>query len=206
MPIQLPKTLKEELADQESDQLAKLKAGDQHALRWFFELYYTACCRVAYGVIGDEDQAQDVAQEVFIEIWRKREALQIDRSFGPYLRTATRNRALNRLRGQKTMSTETEGLVLTAPRQAPTGEQKLNAEDLQSALEEALELLPERCRLVFTLSRYDQLSYKEIAAAMEISIKTVENQMGKALKLLRNELSSFLSASLLIPSLLSLFQ
>ena len=138
-------------------------------------------------------QAEDLVQEVFARFWHRRDRLQVHTSLGAYLHRMTVNEAISYLRKQKKWQTEEldpareSGSVV-----APSGEEQLAASDLQQQIDRALQRLPLRCRTVFLLSRKDRLSYKEIAEQLEISVKTVENQMGKALRIMREELNEYL--------------
>lgn len=138
-------------------------------------------------------QAEDLVQEVFVRFWQRRDRLQVHTSLGAYLHRMTVNEAISYLRRQKKWQTE----ELDSAREvgtpiAPSAEQQLAAADLQRQIDRALGRLPLRCRTVFLLSRKDRLSYKEIAEQLEISVKTVENQMGKALRIMREELKEYL--------------
>jgi len=126
-----------------------------------------------------------------LELWRRREQLADAESPRAYLLRTTRNRALNHLRHQRV---EQRGAAFAAgPAEAePLGASRVVADELGMALAEAVAALPARCREVFELSRVQGLSYAEIAHTLAISTKTVENQMGKALRSLRGRLAAWL--------------
>jgi RNA polymerase sigma-70 factor (ECF subfamily) len=130
-------------------------------------------------------------QEVFVELWRKRESLDIHTSLRAYLRRAAINRALNYLKANQKLDFDAaEQLVYLAD----TSEQDIAAQDRQQSREQALhaaiETLPEKCRAVFSLSRFEQLSHREIAERLGISVKTIENQITKAMKVMREALKN----------------
>lgn len=169
--------------------LAALSRGDESALRQIFDRYYSLLLGNVYRIIPDEDSCQDLVQEVFVELWRKRAELDIHTSLQAYLRRAAVNRALNFLKTQRRVQ-------LQEPDQwgaeADTSETDIGRlekqESLEAALHRAIGLLPEKCRMVFSLSRFEQMSHREIATQLGISVKTIENQITKAMKLLREVL------------------
>jgi len=167
--------------------LQHLKAGDEKAIDWLFREYYASMCRSAYRILPDEHLIEDLVQDVFYEIWKKRKTLKINTSIAAYLRTATRNKTLNYIRDQKIDFRNAPPKEELKSKSTPTV-QKLMAKDLQQEIDAAIDSLPERCRLIFVLSRFEEMSYQEIADQLEISIKTVEHQIGKALRSLREAL------------------
>lgn len=177
----------------DSDQLffELLTRNEEQAFEWLFRTYFKDLCFVVYRVLPDQHVAQDLTQDVFFDLWRKRGQLQITASLGAYLRRAAINRTLNYIRDNR-----------LAPSEEPAADLELNVSDvtqelagidLQEQIDRAIDQLPEKCRMVFVLSRYDELSYKEIADQLGIAEKTVENQVVKALKRLRIALKDYLS-------------
>ena len=162
-----------------------LKSKPDVALRSLYSSYYRYVCSVVYKMTGDSAVAEDISQEVFLEVWKRRETLEIKTTLKGYLRKIAVNKTLNQIRSKK-MNFEEEDTILQVPSTENSTQKILEAEDLQNAINKAVESLPERCRLVFGLSRYEEKTYKEIADLLTISIKTVENQMSKALKIVRN--------------------
>ena len=187
------------MVEREREWLRKLAAGDQAGLDALFRHYYAELCRSAYRILLDAAAAEDVVQEVFVTLWRKRGRLAKIEQPGPYLRRAVRNRSLNYRRDnhQQTVDLDDAPEPMTPP--DITG-RPLDQAELDRLVEQAIATLPERSRLVFVLSRYEALSQKEIAAQMGISVKTVENQMTRALRLLREYLAPYLGAVLLLLS------
>ncbi len=166
--------------------LTALSQGDEAALRQIFDRYYGALLGQVYRIIPDEDSCQDLVQEVFVELWRKRADLDIHTSLQAYLRRAAVNRALNHLKTQrKVQLQESEQWAATADTSVADIHQLEKQESLEAALHRAIELLPEKCRLVFSLSRFEHMSHREIAEKLDISVKTIENQITKAMKILR---------------------
>ena len=165
--------------------LLQLKSSEVSAMDFLFKTHYEELCRTAFRILADRAAAEDIVQEVFLEIWRSRARLQLTGSFGAYLRRATVNRSLNYLRDRRMIVTDTDesDADLSAAVESPVFD--IETLELQEAIERAIDALPIRCRQVFILNRFEELSAREIAEILGISIKTVENQMTKALKVLR---------------------
>lgn len=150
-----------------------------------FDTYYNEVCQHIYRMHPDPQAAEDIAQEIFMELWRKRASLRIDTSPGAYLRRMAVTRTLNYLRDNKHLRHEADDALSSVSAGSTSALDRLEERDLDEWLTQSMNELPERCRQVFVLSRFEQMSYREIAQAMDISPKTVENQMTKALKHLR---------------------
>lgn len=139
---------------------------------------------------------EDLAQEVFVRFWEKRHSLQITSSLPGYLRRMAINEALGYLRRNKLFTEELDPKTNTEL--SPDVEGQLLHSELEQQIRDAIDQLPPRCRTVFQLSRFEELTYQEIADQLDISIKTVENQMGKALKVLREQLHQYLKVIVLL--------
>jgi RNA polymerase sigma-70 factor, ECF subfamily len=175
----------------ETELLERLRAGHEPAYDTIFRTYYPQLVGLADAMLGDRAEAEESAQEVMLELWRRRAKLVIDTSLRAYLFRATRNRALNRIRHERVIR---EGAVHapSEPAIAARADDNLVQAEIDAALHRAVAELPPRCREVFELSRVHGLRYGEIARVMEISVKTVEAQMGKALKTIRKQLAAWL--------------
>ena len=169
----------------EENILALLNDKPEEAISLMYDKYFQFLAKVAFRILRDEAKTQDIVQNVFIDIWKKREGLEVKSSFRQYLRKAAVNKSLNILRSDK--KERDEHYVIEDIQVAELGDQSsiLETEELKQKINEAIESLPERCRLIFSLSRFESMTYKEIAEKLEISVKTVENQMTKALKIMR---------------------
>jgi RNA polymerase sigma-70 factor, ECF subfamily len=171
--------------------LQKIRAGDEGAYDSVFRAWYPALVRVAASLVKDTDVAEEVAQDVMHELWRRRMVLDEDVSLRAYLLRSVRNRALNRLRHLR-VRRESEADVEALYHAPLASDQPIVAKELAQAVQIAFTELPPRCREIFELSRLHGLKYAEIAAALDISQKTVEAQMGKALRIMRERLAAWL--------------
>lgn len=164
--------------------IALLQSNSDLAIDWIFRRYYPMCRSAALRILKDEHLAEDITQDVFMELWKKREERQINIALKAYLRRSVTNRCLNYIRDQK-MAFDDEDKLPEWPSTNSDALSNLEAGELELRLKKAIDELPERCRIVFTLSRYEDMKYKEIAEKLNISVKTVENQMSKALRVIR---------------------
>ena len=174
----------------EQDLIHLIKKQDKTAFRALFDRYYPSLLGTGINLLKDKEVAKDVVQDVFLQIWKNREKLQINTSLEAYLKRAVINRSLNKIRSRKG-NTGTEELKYEQVNE-PSAQEELEGGDVKKALDRGLRKLPERCRLIFTLKRIEGMSQKEIASQLDISTKTIENQMTKALKVLKEELRPFL--------------
>lgn len=155
-----------------------VREDDQLAFKLLFETYFTPLCRFMHRYIYDESIVEEHAMDIFTYIWENRKKLQIHTSFKAFLFKIARNKCLNTLRQKRhTISIENAELEL-----GYINETSLEAEELDILIQEAVMNLPNKCRGVFHLSRSENLTNKEIATQLNISVKTVEGQMTKALK------------------------
>jgi RNA polymerase sigma-70 factor (ECF subfamily) len=169
-----------------------LKTGDQTAFEMLFRTYYQSLCNYAYTFIQDRDDAEEVVQSTFLSVWEKREALEIHTAVKPYLYAMVRNACLNLLKHEKIKQRHVAGELAVAERSVESVTRTVMASELEVRICKAMEQLPEQCRLIFKLSRFEELKYAEIADQLGLSIKTVENQMGKALRIMREQLKDYL--------------
>lgn len=185
--------------DQADDQALyiRLKEGDEHAFKALFQKYYSAMCQFAYQFLKDSDMAEETVQELFVRLWEKRATLNIELSVNHYLFRSIRNQCLNQLQHQKIKQQYASRMLENAEQE--TDWQPFYLEmDLMERIEKSIDSMPPKRQEIFRLSREQGLKYKEIADKLNISIKTVEAQMGLALKYLRDDLKDF------NPSLISL--
>jgi len=184
-------------AEDPKDILALLRSDDPATVKKLFYQYYPFLCQNIYRIVKDKATAEDLAQDTFFKFWDKRHSLDIQTSLKAYLRRMAINEGLYYLRKNKKFQKE-EVSVLEFVATTNNVEDQVLYQELSDKVATAIDVLPPRCRAVFKLSRYEELSYKEIAARLDISVKTVENQMGKALKVLRASLKQYLHLFLLV--------
>jgi RNA polymerase sigma-70 factor (ECF subfamily) len=162
---------------------------DQHSFEELFREYFPVLMAFSRKILVDEDDAREVVHKVFIALWEKREEIDLSVSLKSYLFTSVHNRSLNVIRDRKKFSSEEIPEV--------AGEWDVSAQiesmELEEKIRATIKSLPEKCREIFELNRFDGLKYSEIAAQLGISVKTVENQMSKALKILREKLAIYLT-------------
>ena len=172
--------------------LRRLRAGDERALEIVFRAHYSGMASFVQRFVRSPDVAEELVQDLFLKLWTKREQLSEIETFRTYLYRAARNQALNWLRRQKLErrwqdehAGEEEAIT------TETADEDASEHEGAAAVRSAIDRLPPRCREVFLLSRDGGLTYAEIARTLDISVKTVETQMGRALKSLRVALQRY---------------
>lgn len=184
----------------EQELVQALQNGDERAVEALFKSLYQRLCNYANTILNDIYESEEVVQQVFVQLWEKRETMEITTSVQSYLFRAVRNTSLNKIKHAKVRQIYAEEVTAMAQQSEPATVTTFHNE-LQNQIHVAIESLPEQCRLVFKLSRFEELKYAEIAEQLGISIKTVENHMGKALKIMREQLKDYLTVWLLFISL-----
>lgn len=153
-----------------------------------FLKYYNPLCNFCQRYIQDSDEVQDVVQDVFEKLWTKREAITFDKPIQYYLFTSVKNRAIEKIRKKKRGAEIIDNLDV--PTQTEVIEEDTDQFVRKEMLYNAIRELPPKCQEVFKMSKIDGLTYNEIAAEMDISVKTVENQMRRAFQILRKLLNN----------------
>ena len=163
-----------------------MKIETQKDLRNFFNSNYRNAVISAHRILNDKSEAEDAVQDTLIKLWENRTQLKED-TIGAYFATMVRNRCIDILRKKKPIIIEIDD------GQLPTEDHsQMEHEELKAKINATIDSLPDRCREVFVLSRFEKLSHKEISESMGISTKTVENQITKALKVISSTLISIL--------------
>lgn len=171
---------------------------DETSFETLFRENFEVLNNIAYTVVKDKDVSKDIVQQVFYKLWKNRSSVDIRTSMRSYLHRAVINTSLNHLeKNKRLVKVEDDQLAKSTIATGVDAIGQLSYNELQGKLKVAVDALPPRCRLVFSLSRFEGLSNQEIADRMETSIKTVENQMGKALKSLREQLRPLLEHSMI---------
>jgi len=181
----------------EQELIRRLKENDESAMKEIFDRWHQPLCVTAFTVVKDKDAAKDVVQETLIRFWRNREQIEISISLGAYLKRAVVNTALNFLvAAQRIKKHDIDKASLISG--APSAVAEISFEELNRKATEAIGDLPARTRTVFTLIRSNEMTYKEAAATLNISVKAVEKEMMRALKLLREALKHYLNTSVVL--------
>ena len=175
--------------------LVYLQRDDDSALDLIFQKYYPYLYRIAHQILSDSSMAKDMVQEVLFRLWQNRATIHVNTSLKGYLQRSIINQCISFKRKQGKFSLTENHLPYVT--QAIGMQETLEAESLETRIRIAIDQLPEQCAIIFRLSRFEEMSYQEIARQLGISPKTVENQIGKALKILRENLKPYLGIVLL---------
>jgi RNA polymerase sigma-70 factor, ECF subfamily len=157
-----------------------------------FKTNYKPLYAYAFTMVKSELLAEEIVQQVFFKLWEKKEQLSISSSLKAYLYKAVHNDSLNALKHRKVKLTYSKETTYQMRNQVEDHSSPIIAKELTEKIRVALNELPEQCRTIFQMSRFGALKYQEIADQLGLSVKTIENQMGKALKVLRFKLAEYL--------------
>lgn len=182
----------------EQEIVGAIRQGNERIFEVIFRKYYQSLCNYANSMLKELDEAEEIVQNLFSGIWEKRTDLEINVSLKSYLYRAVHNHCLNRIKHLKIRSEYEQYANNYFESSYESVSQTVMKNELELKIEEAIEKLPEQCRVIFRLSRFEELKYHEIAEQLGISPKTVENQVGKALKILRVELAEYLPLIILL--------
>ena len=169
-----------------------LKQGNKPAFDTLFRKYYVRLCRFAYTLLHSQVSAEETVQDVFVRLWEQRQQISINTSILAYLYASVKNQSMNELKKDKIRRHHENEFLLYASYTEDSAINDQAEEKLKRAIENACQLLPPKCREIFELSRKEGLTYEEIADYLDISKKTVENQMAIAFQKLRQQLEPYL--------------
>lgn len=169
----------------------KTQSGDKVSFKVLFDKYYSQLTQTAYLFVKDSDIAEEIVQEFFIKLWIKKNEININSSVKSYLFQSIRFRSINYIRDHKRIASENFELELIND-SIENQFEDFDYDIIKNKLVAAIDSLPEKCKIIFLLSREESLTYKQIAEKLDISQKTVENQIGIALKKLREKLQPLL--------------
>jgi RNA polymerase sigma-70 factor, ECF subfamily len=181
--------------------MRSLPKSNEREFEQLFKEHFKSLYAYAYTIVKDEVASEEIVQNVFYKIWEKNKQPEIQTSVKAYLYKSVYHDSLNYLKHLKVRAQYKSRVMHEHKEEGAPASGKLLLKELEEKLRDAMNSLPEQCRTIFQMSRFDGLKYHEIADQLGISPKTVENQMGKALKLLRVKLIDFLP--LIIFSLLN---
>lgn len=166
---------------------------DEKAFQQVFELYVDGLLRFSISILKNKGLAEEAVSDVFFNVWVHRSKLSQIENFKAYLFASVRNTALNYLekeRRSKVMQLEDLSVSILIDEICP--ESELISKELKEAINQAINHLPERCKLIFVLAKIEQLKYKEIARILDISVKTIDNQLTIAIKKIGEEIQHYL--------------
>lgn len=163
-----------------------------------FRSEFKGLCYVAIRYVKDLDISKEIVQDAFMSLWEKRDTIDTTKSVKSYLSTSIRNKCLNWLRDNKKFSNDLLGIEEILKDTVYEQHDRLVFSEINNSIEEAMTELPEKCREIFILSRFNNLKYHEIATRLDISIKTVETQISKALQHMRFRLKEYLTILILL--------
>ncbi len=177
------------LPDEES-WMEKVKEGNTKAFEALFHKYYGNLCLYATKILDNDQAAEEVVQDFFVKFWEKKEQISIGTSIKNYLFKSVKNQCLNYIK-HNAIKENYIAIKKSGIQQNPDFEEHFIEIGLEETIEESINSLPEKRREIFLLSREEGLKYREIAKKLNISIKTVETQMGLAIKHLREKLKNY---------------
>ncbi|MGN6438977.1 MAG: RNA polymerase sigma-70 factor [Agriterribacter sp.] len=163
-----------------------------------FTSFYGGLHGYACTLIRNEAAAEGIVQQVFLKLWEKRNSLSIDISVKAYLYKSVYNHCLNYIKHRQIQSVHEKYMAKQPVSLAEASESKVLGKELREHIRAAIEDLPEQCGIIFKMSRFEELKYQEIASKLGLSIKTVEAQMGKALRLMRLRLAEYLPITIVL--------
>jgi RNA polymerase sigma-70 factor (ECF subfamily) len=172
--------------------VAQLAKRNEAAFEQVFKTHFKNLHAYACSILKDDMAAEEAVQNVFFKLWDRSENLTIGGSLAAYLYRAVNNESLNYLKHQKVKEAHALHVAYISPAHRDTPSKTLQAKELEGRLHKALNELPEQCRTIFQMSRFEELRYREIAERMGLSVKTVEAQMSKALRVLREKLADLM--------------
>jgi RNA polymerase sigma-70 factor (ECF subfamily) len=189
----------------ENELFRKTKKGDVYAFEKLFKAFYRNLCFFAENYVKEKTMAEEIVGSFFINIWEKRSIIEIKGSVKSYFYSSVHNRCIKYLEHLKVMKKYEEYAIsrlrskeLLVPSSNAYPLANLISQEIVEDIEKSINELPEKCREIFCLSRFEDMSYEDIAAKLDVSINTVRTQMARALQKLRENLKNYLPLFVLI--------
>jgi RNA polymerase sigma-70 factor, ECF subfamily len=178
----------------EKQLIKKIRHGSEEAYDILFDTYYQGLVFYALRYVDKTEIAEEIVQDLFVYVWEKKEELRIHTSLKSYLYMSVRNDCYDHLKHLQVEKRYEARIIREQSSNEMTSDsdESLMESELKTHVEKAIETLPPKCRQIFELSRFEELKYKEIAKKLDLSVKTIEVQIGKALKILREQLKDYL--------------
>jgi len=168
--------------------IRRIRQGDTGQFESLFRSSYVSMVRYAKSIIKDQDTAEEIVQDLFFRLWQDKEKIKIESSLNGYLFRAVHNRCLHWIDHNRVVEKYMKDVLSGEPESVETPADALNVKELQLKIVRIIERLPERCGRIFCMNRFEGLKYSEIAEKLSVSVKTVEADMGKALREFRKVL------------------
>jgi len=169
--------------------IGRIRQGDIGQFESLFRSSYVSLVRYAKTLIKDHDTAEEIVQDLFFRLWQDKGKLNIESSLNGYLFRSVHNKCLHFIEHNRVVDRYAEEMSYRQPEKQESPSDILQYRELQARIAKILERLPERCGQIFYMSRFEGLKYSEIAEKLSVSVKTVESNMGRALKEFRKELT-----------------
>ena len=173
----------------DTDIIGRIRQGDVKQFESLFRSSYVSLVRYAKTLLKDQDTSEEIVQDLFFRIWQDRGKIKIESSLNGYLFRSVHNRCLHFIEHSRIVEKHAEEMLFRQPESSESPSDILNYKELQAKIATILEKLPERCGQIFYMNRFEGLKYNEIAEKLSVSVKTVEANMGRALKVFRKELT-----------------
>jgi RNA polymerase sigma-70 factor, ECF subfamily len=173
----------------DNDIIGRIRSSDKAEFESLFRSSYVSLVRYAKVLIKDHDTAEEIVQDLFVRLWQDRLKLKIESSLNGYLFRSVHNRCLHHIEHLKVVERHSEEMLKRQPERQESPADILQYAELQGRVAAILEKLPQRCGQIFYMNRFEGLKYNEIAEKLAVSVKTVEADMGRALKEFRKELA-----------------
>lgn len=173
----------------DSEIIRRIRQGDVGQFESLFRSSYISLVKYAKTIVRDHDTAEEIVQDLFFRLWKDKEKIQIESSLNGYLFRAVHNRCLHHIEHGRVVEKYSHEFAAGEAESQEDPADIMHYKELQSKIARIIERLPERCGKIFCMSRYEGLKYSEIAERLSVSIKTVESNMGKALKEFRKVLA-----------------
>lgn len=183
---------------QEKDLIIRLKRGDQTAFELLFHFYYPGLVMYATQYTTNTEDAEEIVQDFFVRFWEKHKQLVPSDSLKNYFFSSVKNGSLDFLKHRKIERKYVDNMIELSKHHLAYNTNLYVSSELQEKLKQGIDLLPERCQEIFMLSRIKGLKNEDIAAELNISKRTVETQISKALKILRVELKDYIGLLFLL--------
>jgi len=176
--------------EREDEIAGRIRKGDIKTFETLFRSSYASLVRYAKSIVKDHDAAEEIVQDLFFRLWKDKEKLTIESSLNGYLFRSVYNRCIHHLEHRKVVAKYETDMAFLGEESPVTPVQQLQYRELQALIAQTLGNLPGKCGEIFYLNRFEGLKYREIAERLSVSVKTVEANMGKALKEFRKALAT----------------